>query len=528
MTPKTRDPLWLGIRLTHFPLESLNIQRHHKNIMLSHKNHICATTDNLLAQGIEPGTPTATAQLLHTVDQETPCRIYARELDREEISLTQLCEALYNITPHIEIYRVDTRNGCEDIGILLEISRCIALFKGIEAIIHAVEKVLAELKLSHRCALGHSKHIAWLLTYSQQKNPAQPTRADFIEALKPLALKYLNEYPNIISQLKKTGFFCFGDLIAHIEQESLHSLRRRFGEKFSQYLSDTLAIDNSLQQGALFKQPADSYQPKNTFIESIQFDYPVSNCEQLLHPVKTLLAYLSQELITQQQQTQTVSWHLYDIYQHQEQFTLHFERLHRDPQLAIELTMIRLENQPLPFEVDCLELRCEQLMPVHYENMQHENMRCENMQCEKTVAHNPRHHDSEKNSLTTVTAKLNIRLGENAVFTLSPKNSHIPELSFNKTTIANKHKFSPEAVPKVTTGRPSWIFNIPIKIGKRQNALHWKGSLELLQGPERIEGLWWKKPTGRDYFVAKRDDHVRLWIFHDLYKNAWFVHGVFA
>jgi protein ImuB len=42
-----------------------------------------------------------------------------------------------------------------------------------------------------------------------------------------------------------------------------------------------------------------------------------------------------------------------------------------------------------------------------------------------------------------------------------------------------------------------------------------------------VQSHWWDTPCGRDYYVAQRTDHARLWIFFDVHKKAWFVHGVF-
>ncbi|MFL0798888.1 MAG: hypothetical protein K6L80_00445 [Agarilytica sp.] len=508
--------LWVAIRLTHLPLEALGVQRHTPNIMVSDKNTICATSDNLHDLGIEPGTSTTTAQLLHSNDNAIPYKMYERELDSEAQSLKIICEALYNITPHIERNKTQYGNTYDDIGVIIEVSRCINLFKGLDSLLNAMKAALAPLAFSYIYALGHTKQIAWLLTYAnvdQNLKTISDSKDFFINQLKALPLTLIHEHPNSVIQLNRSGFFTFNDLISHIETASFHSLRKRFSEDFCQYLADMLGIDNTLQQGALFKAPVDTYHPEHIFIESIQFDYPVSNCEQLAHPIKTLLTDLTNELVKQQRQTQQLFWHLYDIYQNQENFSVCVERLHSDANLAKELTMIHLENQPLPFEVDVLELRCEHIFPVHFENRN---------------THNDHQYDIEQHALATVTAKLNARLGEKSVFSLSPKDSHIPEFSFSKTNICNIKPSTKLDSPTVRTDRPSWIFNIPVKIGQQQNALFWKGRLELLQGPERIEGLWWKKPTGRDYFVAKRDDHVRLWVFHDLYKNEWFAHGVFS
>jgi len=68
----------------------------------------------------------------------------------------------------------------------------------------------------------------------------------------------------------------------------------------------------------------------------------------------------------------------------------------------------------------------------------------------------------------------------------------------------------------------------PVAIEKNNNDLFWRGQIRLLVGPERIQGQWWKKPTARDYFLAQRQDAVRLWIFHDLHNDQWYVQGIFG
>lgn len=508
-----KEKVWIAIRLTHFSLESLGVKRSHDNIIISYKERVCATTDNLHTKGIKPGMPTSTAQLLYDADDKTPCRTYEREIDTENKVREKLCNELYSYTPHIEIHCVLIPSGYEETSLLLEVSTCIQLFKNLDFIIAKVSETLEHQQLSYRYGQGHTKQIAWLLSHRDQKITIEQKRQDFITQVSDLSIEYLYEYPHAIDQLKRSGFFYFGDIIQHIAQESLHSLRTRFGKNITQNLCDIFDIDNNFLQTSLFKKPVATYYPKNIFIESIQFDYPVSNSEQLLHPIDKLLSYLTDELVQRQAQTQSICWNLYDIYQNQESFFVGFEGLYRERQLAVKLTMIQLENQPLPFEIDTLELRCEKIFPINFDTP-------------SLVGNHIS--QAQQHAVATVTAKINARLGERAMFTLSPKDSHIPELSFKKEIFDNKvQRFSPE-IKDAKGARPSWIFNIPVKVGKRQNELFWKGKLELLQGPERIEGMWWLKSTGRDYFVAKRDDNTRLWVFHDLYKNEWFVHGVFA
>ncbi|WP_086933030.1 hypothetical protein [Agarilytica rhodophyticola] len=510
--------LWVAIRFTHFPLESLGFNKDNDNVIVSDKNIICALTDNMRAMGLSLGMPSSTGQLLFNTSSNKICRIYKRKMDSENNALETVCRQLYHYTPHIEHYSVATPSGYSDIGILLELSSCIQLFKGLTPLLGNIKRVLKSCRFSYRYSIGHTKNTAWLLSYSdtplEDHTISVLSKEYFLKKLALLDIDYLYEYSDSVEALKKSGFFTFADIIHHINTSSLYSLRKRFGENFANSLAKTFDIETQFDQAQLFSETPISYLPEQEFSESTQFDYPVSNTEQLIYPIKFLLNQLKEELINKQREIQSICWCFYDIHENQKELVVHFDRFHSDISMPLQLTLIQLENQALPFEVDTLELSCKYMLPV--------NLKSQILSIEKN---NNAEKDKEK---TLVSTKINARLGNNKVFELSEKNSHIPELSFKKNYMNNKTMTQPLQKNPEILNRPSWIFNIPIKIGKRQNTLFWKGKLELLQGPERIEGLWWKKPTARDYFVAKRNDNVRLWVFHDVHKDEWFVHGIFA
>jgi protein ImuB len=55
------------------------------------------------------------------------------------------------------------------------------------------------------------------------------------------------------------------------------------------------------------------------------------------------------------------------------------------------------------------------------------------------------------------------------------------------------------------------------------------GPLELLRGPERIEGGWWERlDVARDYYAARNPAGQRLWIYRRLDQVDWFLHGLFG
>src|SRR5690606_11320571 len=105
--------------------------------------------------------------------------------------------------------------------------------------------------------------------------------------------------------------------------------------------------------------------------------------------------------------------------------------------------------------------------------------------------------------------------------------NHLPEDSQERIKLNdNAEKNLPASLTSAL--RPQWLLNTPAIIDQRPEGLYWRGYLNLQEGPERIHGSWWNTPTARDYFLAQRKDHLRLWIFQDLYSKEWYVHGIFG
>ncbi len=89
--------------------------------------------------------------------------------------------------------------------------------------------------------------------------------------------------------------------------------------------------------------------------------------------------------------------------------------------------------------------------------------------------------------------------------------------------------------------QPTWLLDIPLRLTVRQDRPHYQQApLQLLAGPQRIEGGWWQLdpalPHGhaqqqRDYFLALSAGHLLLWVFQQRlseFEHGWFLHGVFA
>jgi protein ImuB len=98
-------------------------------------------------------------------------------------------------------------------------------------------------------------------------------------------------------------------------------------------------------------------------------------------------------------------------------------------------------------------------------------------------------------------------------------------------------------VRQVSGPQPTWILKKPLRLDVKGDRPLYQGPLQLLLGPERVEGGWWhrvkdtegKQQTlnvARDYWVALSQHAGALWIFQQrLSKDAaasWFLHGLFA
>ena len=89
---------------------------------------------------------------------------------------------------------------------------------------------------------------------------------------------------------------------------------------------------------------------------------------------------------------------------------------------------------------------------------------------------------------------------------------------------------------------PSWVLPEPRPLAVRRDRPFYRGPLELLSGPHRIEAGWWdtsRQPeAARDYFVAFNQRAGLLWIYRQqqprseqpgsIAEGGWFLQGIFG
>jgi protein ImuB len=498
--------LWLAIRCTDLPLSALQCDERSHPIVVIESKAVIFANPAAQAGGAHTGMDITRAQLL------TGCRALTRDQPQELRALHQLSEQLYQFTPYIERY---CSRGSAESGLLLEISSCLRLFAGINAMVENIAACMQQTHHAYAFGVAHSAMAAWYLSFADWSIRGDETKAEFIARLNCLPIALLVDHPRALAALQKTGFRTFGDIAQQINGNSLRSFQKRMGQTFTDLLCDIYGIDQHFQQASLFQKPRNSYQPDEWFERDIQFEYPVMLVEQLRPALESLLQQLCDYLRKRQQQCQCIHWTISDIYRQKKILTVNSDTPQSHWSLLFDLSVIQFENRELPFEVDSIKLMCDHMLVLQTATPL--------LDFEQT-----RRRKTSVQDFAVTIAKLKARLGDAAVYKLGYSNrSRVPELNNITQGLAEKSMQKlPEKYQQLL--RPSWLLAAPEIMEQRNQRLFWHGYVALLSEPERIIGNWWEAPVARDYYLAKRHDHLHLWIFFNLYDKQWYVHGVFA
>ncbi|SCX21046.1 MULTISPECIES: Y-family DNA polymerase [Agrobacterium] len=169
------------------------------------------------------------------------------------------------------------------------------------------------------------------------------------------------------------------------------------------------------------------------------------------------------------------------------------------------------------------------------------------------VSAEPLHEEQKSSSLveeeiTDLTPLIDIfsNRGGQRVYRLAPVASDVPERSVQQVS-AVAEEMAESWVghwrrPVRLFERPEQIQAIAMMPDYPPATITWRGKrhrVKRADGPERIFGEWWKRPTEleavRDYFVIENDDGERFWIFRsgdgidpETGSHRWFMHGIFA
>jgi protein ImuB len=367
-------------------------------------------------------------------------------------------------------------------GLLLEISTCLSLHRGLGNLLKQARSGIGEMGYAAEMACAPSSHGAWLLAKAGiEKAVRERARLETILAALPVAL--LDQPPTVLESLERVGARTLG--------ECLRLPRGGMARRFGQALIDELdrALGRLPEARAFFAPPP-------SFERSLEFPAPVQDAEALQFAARRLLPELEGYLTLRQagvQELELVCRHerLADTV-----LKLGFAKPLRDAGRMQLLLRETLGRTRLPAAVHTIILRAPLVLPL--------SASCGDL-----------FQKSREADGDLLLERLRIRLGKDAVYGIETAADHRPERAWrpcqeqgSAAAAANRH-------------RPLWLLPKPLPCHD--------GRLKLTSGPERIESGWWDGGDAtRDYYVAEDKNGAQLWVFCDRTSGEWFVHGVFA
>lgn len=144
-----------------------------------------------------------------------------------------------------------------------------------------------------------------------------------------------------------------------------------------------------------------------------------------------------------------------------------------------------------------------------------------------------------------------IRQGQSMELTLERIRARLGDECVRRPVVAEDHRLEWAQTWTAAPGRrptapirgmrlplPNWVLDEPLRLTERNHRPLYQGPLQLLLGPDRIEGGWWHRCSvgeeecthgvQRDYWLALSPCAGVLCVFHERLagdQTAWFLHG---
>ncbi len=395
-------------------------------------------------------------------------------------------------------------------GVLLEVAASLRLFGGRETLLLRLREGVHELGFTPQLAVALTATAAWLL--------AQHADADYADAescatlLDRLPVHLLQSVQVHLDTLQAIGCRRIGQL-RHLPRTGI---TRRFGADVLVELDKAFGVEPEVRAW---------YEPPETFCARLELPARVDTTEALLFAARRLLMQMTGWLVARHAAVSRFSLLLHhDTIRHREHMTstvaIALGSASRD---LVHLTLLlqeHLAKVTLFASVTELSLQADDIV----------QLAAPNSELFPTTV-------SQAESLGRLIERLASRLGEDAISRLALAADHRPERC---STLSPAHRGTTPRSGHSTRentafpARPSWLLAQPVRLLMRQHKPFYQSSLSLLAGPERIEAGWWDDATAtRDYFIARNDGHLLLWVYRDRQgahaaEPGWFLHGFFG
>jgi len=484
--------LWLCLQFPLLPLEVFTRAEGaaRRPVIVTERHRVLCHDARAGESGVSAGISSSTAQALCP-----ELLMIERQPARETSALLGLADWGYRFTSMLALEAPDS--------LLLEVSGSLRLFGGLPALMRQATRELDERGFTHRAGLAPTPAGAGLLARTHPCCPADiprwcqdEDRSAFVAGIGALPLERLDVPEKERVRMSRMGFSRIGELLALPRA----ALGKRFGQDF---------LDRLLRLSGDKPDPRVPYQPREFFHSELHFLEPLQHSTALLFPMQRMLRELEQFLDRRQSCCQRLDWRLRDAGGHAIRLALPCSLQHNSREALLELTRLKLESVSLREGVESVALSCRNFVPVH--------------QRSATLFRDADDEGAGADEL--LLDRLALRIGREHIHGLAVADAHLPENAW-------LDRYDDKRCAATTPGcgeRPSWLLHAPLPLQWRAGDLHWRGRLQLLNGPERIESGWWGSEQKRDYFIARHEeDGAVCWIFRERDSRRWFLHGLFG
>lgn len=480
--------LWLGLHFAAMPLEifARGTPQPGPLAVVSRSGgstRIVACNPPAQARGIKPGMALAAAWAL-AADLAT----FARDARAEAEAIERIAAWALQFTPLVHIA------GTADV--LLEIEGSLKLFGGLEALCARIRNGLRGLGYAARHACAPTPRAAQLL--ARAGLAARITNRETLRAaLGRLPVALLGHDPAVAAALDGFGV------------RTLAECLRLPRAGFARRLGTAVLLDLDRAFGDL-PDPRKPHVPPSGFRANLPLPAPVDDAQALLFATRRLIDELCGLLAATMQGARQLLFSFAHDDGPDTTVTLSLVAASRDPGHLAGVLRERLHRVELPCPTTAVALAVEAFVPLAAGS--------------RSFLPETGQHAA---AAARLVERLRARLGEDTVVGLRTAPDHRPERAWCLCEPGHG------AGPPDGAGRlhrPLWLLPAPQPIAEIAAIPQYGGPLALIAGPERIETGWWDDGfVARDYFIARNNAQVLVWIFRvRAWQGRWYLHGIFS
>jgi protein ImuB len=488
--------LWCALYLHLLPLEVFQRAAVNLQLAICDKHKVLIASDSAQALGVHGGIKRATALAL-----APDIALVDRNIIKEQEAVMQVATWALQFTPSVSL---------EAQGLVMEVEPSLRLFSGLENLIKLVKTGLNSLGFSAQIACATTPLGAWLLAqYSDGQVADQPAHLN--RRLSEMPLSLFPQANQHLSALNAIGAHTLKDIV----QLPRAGLSRRFGKGVLEEIDKALGKIHDPRQ--YFEAPLE-------FHSKLELMAQVENSEALLFAAKRMLVELTGWLSARHCAVKS--------------FQLIAEHDDRGPKLSPPTVFDIHMNDPTREIARLSDLLREKLNVLQLRAPAHTlQLHCTDVHMlPSATGHLFMLPQTAQQNLGRLVEKLQARLGANQVQKIQLNPDYRPESAFALHNFAKEPDSAYIAAPR-THGlpRPLWLLAKPQPLEERNQRPFWQGVLQLLAGPERIEGGWWDNHfVQRDYFIAEDTQNNLYWIYRERGNHkqnidpGWFMQGRFG